>query len=143
MLMAEAREKDLSYLRLVIACRVDGHVRFAFDRSFQFPCASCTPNNRRLAAARLAAEAAGFRLIVEDALRRETRAEVSAWEATRSESKCVCEVQRRAGERARKPNAQEKDVINAQLCHLVRMPCVALAPLPPGSNTNTEHTTQL
>lgn len=139
MLAAEATEKDLSYFRIAIVYKPTdksgGSVAFAFDRTFQFPCTSCTPNNRRLSAARMAALATGFRLIVDSALRDETVEEVRAWEAGRARSDCVCERLRRSNERARKPTADEKVVIDAQLSHLTRMDGVALA-TPPPSNTN-------
>jgi len=138
MLAAEATENDLSYFRIAIVYKPSdksaGSVAFAFDRTFQFPCTNCTPNNRRLAAARMAALAAGFRLIVDSALRNETAEEVRAWEASRATLDCVCERLRRAKKPARKPSDDEKAVIDAQLGHLTRMPGVALAPPPPASD---------
>lgn len=131
MLMAEAQENELSYLRLAIACKISGTVSLIFDRTFQLPCTHCTPNNRRITAALMAANATGFRLIVDSALRDETAEEVRVWEAGRTSSECVCERLRRAGQRARKPNAEEKKALDAQLGHLVRMDGVSLAPKPP------------
>lgn len=129
MLVAEAAESDLSYLRFAIACKHQGTVKFICDRTFQLPCTHCTPNNRRITAALMTANAAGYRLVVDNALRDETAEEVRAWEAGRATSQCVCEKLRLAGERARKPNDEEKKALDAQLSRLVRMDGVTLAPL--------------